>query len=141
MIRSGIAVVGLGLIGLFGYYYFTDPSQRDSGEKAKSAAISVGDTVRDKGVASLVELRLKSKFGLEATRFVHAFYDNGRVLIYGVIPPQLTPETLVSEAQQVPGVREAEAVLGATPAFAIPAPSPAPAEPVPAAPTPPPATP
>lgn len=123
MIRSGMVVAGLGLLGLFGYYFFSDPSQRDNGAKAKDAALHVGDTVRDKGVASLVDLRFKAKYGFDATCFLHTYYDDGRVLIYGLIPPQITADALVSEAKEVPGVREAEAVVNPTPVFALPVPA------------------
>jgi len=126
MIRSGVAMVAVGLLGLFGFYFLTDSSQRSPADKAKDAAIQVGDIVRDKGVAGLVQVRLVSRFGVEATRFLHAYYDEGRLVLYGMVPESLDLEALRSEAAKVSGVAEVEMLVHARPAFIRPLkPSPA----------------
>jgi len=120
MFRSGAAVAAIALVGLFGYYFVTDTGKQSKVERAKSAAAQVGDTVRDKGVASLVDVRLKAKFGLDATRFLHSYYDNGRVVVYGLVPDGIDLARIHEEALKVTGVREADVFVSPRPAFITP---------------------
>jgi osmotically-inducible protein OsmY len=120
MIRSGIAVVAVGLVGLFGFYFLTDSSERSHADKAKDAALQVGDTVRDKGVAGLVQVRLATQFGLDATRFLHVYYDEGRVVVYGMAPESLDLEKLRTEVSKVSGVSEVEVLVNTRPAYIEP---------------------
>ena len=117
MFKTGFAIGGVSLVLLFGYFYATNKSDAPQVEKAKQAALDVGDAVRDKGVAGLVDVRLKSKFGLDATRFLHVYYDEGRVLLYGLVPEGLDVETLASQADQVPGVETVDVIVQPRPAY------------------------
>lgn len=117
MIKSGIAVVAVGVLVLFGYFYSTNSSQADKGDRAKQAVKDVGDAIRDKGVAELVEVRLKTKFGLDATRFIHAYFDEGRVVVYGMAPAEIDPEALKAEAAKVPGVNSVEVLIQPRPDY------------------------
>lgn len=125
MVKSIVVVMCLGLAGLFGYYYLQDSSGRAVGDKAADAMRSVGDKVRDEGVAGMVKVRLASKFGMDATRFVHVHYDEGKVLVYGLTPAAVTAEQIKAEAQQVPGVTHVEVQVSTRPAeFDAPPPAP-----------------
>jgi osmotically-inducible protein OsmY len=125
MMKSIVVVVCLGLAGLFGYYYLQDSSGRAVGDKAADAMRSVGDKVRDEGVAGMVKVRLASKFGLDATRFVHVHFDEGEVLVYGLTPAAITADQLQGEAQQVPGVTSVQVLISTRPAeFDAAAPAP-----------------
>jgi len=111
MVKSGVAIAVLGGLVLFGYFYTTSRKELSRTERATQAAKDVGDAVRDKGVASLVEGRLLTKFGLDATRFLHAYYDEGRVVLYGLVPANLDQQRLVDEAAKVPGVSTVELLV------------------------------
>ena len=120
MLKTGFAVTGVGLLVLFGYFYATNTSDAPQTEKAKQAALDVGDAVRDKGVAGLVDVRLKSKLGLDATRFLHVFYDEGRVLLYGLVPAEVDVQALANEADQVPGVTAVDVLVQTRPEYVTP---------------------
>ena len=122
MIRSVMLVAALGFAGLFGYYFLADNTGRPVGDKAADAVRHVGDKVRDEGVAGMIKVRLTSRFGMDATRFVHVHFDEGKVLVYGLAPAAITAEQLQSEAAQVPGVSSVEVLISARPAaFDVPA--------------------
>jgi osmotically-inducible protein OsmY len=124
---------------LFGFYFVSNRSDATSAEKAKQAAVDVGDAVRDTGVATLVSARLTKTFGFEANRFLHAHFDNGRVLLYGMVPVSLDQQQLLDEAAKVPGVKEVEILVQVRPEYIpplrtlgdepVPAPTPEPAVP------------
>lgn len=120
MVKSGIAVVAVGLLALFGYFYAANRGEVSRAEKAKQAAADVGDAVRDKGVAGLVDVRLKTKFGLDATRFLHAYYDEGHVVLYGLLPAGVDQQLLVDEAAKVPGVSTVELLIQPRPDYIAP---------------------
>jgi hypothetical protein len=105
MIRSliGVSVVVLG--GLFAYYYFTDSSGKSGAEKAKAAAERVGDNVVDHTVAGAVRAKLASDFGVEAARFLHVYFDEGTIVVYGLAPQAVSPESIRSKVAAVPGVK------------------------------------
>jgi hypothetical protein len=120
MIKSGVAVAALGGLVLLGYFYASNRAPITRTEKVKQAALDVGDAVRDKSVAGLVDVRLKTKFGLDATRFLHAHYDEGRVVIYGLVPADFDPQALQAEASEVPGVDAVEVLVQTRPDFVVP---------------------
>jgi osmotically-inducible protein OsmY len=120
MMKSGLAAAAIALLLLFGYFYASNRANVSRSEKAKQAASEVGDTMRDTGVASLVDIRLKTKFGLDATRFLHAYYDGGRLLLYGLVPASVDQKLLVAEASQVPGVKTVDVRVEIRPDYITP---------------------
>lgn len=142
MVKTGLAIAVVGGLVLFGYFYAANRGQISRTEKAKQAALDVGDAVRDKGVAGLVDVRLKAKFGLDATRFLHAYYDDGRVLLYGLVPAEVDQQALIDEATRVPGVSVVGLLVQIRPDYIAPlkpitSPEPAPApQPAPESPAP-----
>lgn len=120
MLKSAIAATAVGLVVLFGFFYASNRANVSRTEKAKQAATEVGDVVRDKGVATLVSARLAKTFGLEATRFLHVYYDEGQVLLYGLVPAGVDQEQLASEAIKVPGVTDAEVLVQLRPDYIPP---------------------
>lgn len=117
MIKSGIAVAALALGGLFVYFYTANRTDVSRSDKAKQAAIEVGDAVRDKSVAGLVDMRLKTKFGLDATRFLHTYFDEGNTVVYGLVPAEMDLQLLHDEAAKVPGVAAVELLVQARPDY------------------------
>ena len=120
MVKSGIAVATLGLLVLFGYFYAANRGEVSRAEKAKQAAADVGDAVRDKGVAGLVDVRLKTKLGLDATRFLHTHYNEGHVVVYGLLPAGVDQQLLADEAAKVPGVSTVELLIQPRPDYIAP---------------------
>jgi hypothetical protein len=120
MIKSGIAVAVVALAGLFVYFYAANPADVSRSDKAKQAAIEVGDAVRDEGVAGLVDVRLKAKFGLDATRFLHTYFDEGRLVVYGLAPAGMDLQLLHDEAAKVPGVATVELLIQTRPDYIAP---------------------
>lgn len=120
MVKTSLAVVVVGLVGLFGYFYLANSAESTRSEKAKQAAKDVGDAVRDRGVAGLVDVRLTTKYGLDATRFLHAHYDEGRVVVYGLVPAGVDLQELADEAARVPGVTEVELLVHPRPDYIAP---------------------
>ncbi|RMF80162.1 MAG: hypothetical protein D6744_08465 [Planctomycetota bacterium] len=120
MVRSSIAVVAVGLIGLFGYYFVVDKSDRSATDKAKDAGLQVADAVRDKGVNLLITTQLTRKFGVEATRFLHAYYDNGVAVVYGMAPAELTADAIAAEVAKVAGVKTVEVSVTERPSYIAP---------------------
>ncbi len=104
MIRSVVIVGLMGLAGLFGYYYFTSPATGDWKSRAQTAAARVGDKVLDESVATAVYTQLVAKYGREALRYLHVHHDSGKVLVYGLLPPNISADTLRTDAAKVPGV-------------------------------------
>jgi len=118
MIRSGIAVVLVVLLALFGYFLLTDTSKRTRGEKAKDAAVRVGDTVVDQSVAAAVRGALFGEFKQDA-RFLHVYRTDGKVLIYGLLPNTLSVEDVTTVACKVPGVEQVEVLVRSRPAYVV----------------------
>lgn len=123
MIKSGIAVGVVALAGLFVYFYAANSAEVSRSDKAKQAAIDVVDAARDKGVAGLVDMRLKTKFGLDATRFVHTYFDEGNVVVYGLVPADVDVQVLHDEAAKVPGVTAVELLIQPRPDYIAALPS------------------
>ena len=108
MVKSGLALTALGLLAMFGYFFVTAPANQSGTDRAKDAAVRLGDTVKDQGAASVVSARLKAGLGLDGSRFLHVYYDDGAVLIYGLAPADVTAERLTSLAREVPSVTSVE---------------------------------
>ena len=120
MVKSGLAIAVVGGLILFGYFYAANRSDIPRTDKAKQAAKDVGDAVRDKGVAELVEVRVAAKFGLDAARFVHAHYDEGHVVVYGLVPADVDLQVLADEVAKVPGVSQVELLVQPRPDYITP---------------------
>lgn len=118
MVRTGLAIVALGLLGLFGYFFVTASNRQSNAERAKEAMGQVGDTVRDQGVAGLVRARLATSLGIDGARFLHVYFDEGKVLIYGLLPPGVSEEELVAPVRVLPGVEQVEVRVVARPEYA-----------------------
>ena len=131
MIRVGLASIALGLLGVFAYFFATAPGEQGTGERARQAAVETKDAVVDQGVAGLVRARLMRKYGLDGARFLHVYFDDGKVLVYGLLPPSATAEQIAGEADEVPGVREADVQAVPRPAYLGSSPAAPAAEPTP----------
>jgi osmotically-inducible protein OsmY len=117
MIRTAVAILVLAVLGLFGYFYVSDKGNDDAGDKAKRALYQAGDVVADKGLETAVKVRLTASIGFDASRFLHVYNNDGRVLIYGLVPDEVSQEQIVKQAEQVPGVKSAEVMLLSRPAY------------------------
>ena len=117
MIRSGLAFIALGLLAMFGYFFVMTPSDRPSGDRAKQAAVVVGDVVVDQGAAGLIHARLATTLGLDGVRFLHVHYNDGKVLIYGLAPARVTADGLAGLVRGVPGVRTVDVQIMTRPAY------------------------
>jgi len=117
MIRTGLAIFAVGLLGLFGYFFVTAPEAPDSTERAKHAAGQTKDVVVEQGVAGLVRAQLIAEYGLDGARFLHVYSNDGHVLIYGLLPRGITGAALSAGAQRVPGVRTVDVQAVVRPAY------------------------
>ena len=122
MIRSVIAVVLVILLALFGYFLLTDRTGRTSSEKAKDAAVRVGDTVVDQSVAAAVRVALLGEFKHDA-RFLHVYHTDGNVLIYGLLPDTLRLDDVTAVARKVPGVEQVEVLVRFRPGYVVSGPA------------------
>lgn len=129
MIRAGAAMAVLAAVGLFGYFYLQDNSAGSRADKARTAVERIGGVAKDQGTAGLVRARLASQFGLEAARFLHTHFDEGTVLIYGLVPDGVSEDTLVAECEKLPGVKRVEVLVHARPARLQPSAANAPSDP------------
>lgn len=111
MIRSVVLTVILAGGGLFGYYFLTDRSERPNGDKARDAAVQVGDAAKDTGAAVLVQARLTARFGMDAMRYLHVRYDDGAVVVYGLAPRHVAADALVETVRAIPGVTSVQALI------------------------------
>jgi hypothetical protein len=116
MIRSLLAFLALGLLALFGYFFVTTGTGTGS-ERARQAAVRVGDTVVDESLAGVVRARLAATYGFDGARFLHIHNDNGKILIYGLLPPGARPDDLVAAARSVPGVAAVDVQVLERPAY------------------------
>jgi hypothetical protein len=123
MIRRSMVALILGGVfaaaALFALFFFRGTPELDSTQRAQEAAREVGQVVVDQGVAGLVKARLVQKFGLEPTGFVHVHHQEGRVLIYGLLPESITQDSILSEALAVPGVKSAEVLTQPRPEHVV----------------------
>jgi len=108
MVRIGVGTAVVVLAGLFAFHYVTAPGAASQAEKAKSAAREVGDVMVDSGLGAVVQTRLTTTLGLDATRFLHVHYNSGDVVIYGLLPAGVPSEQVAAEVSQIPGVQSVE---------------------------------
>jgi hypothetical protein len=120
MLRTGLAVIALGLLALFGYFFVMSSPQHTSTERAKQAAVQVSDTLKDQGVAGLVWAALAKSYGADGARFLHVYYNDGRTLIYGFLPNGATADSLAAVARLVPGVKDVDVQVLPRPAYLNP---------------------
>lgn len=120
MIRGLITFVALVAVFLFGYFYFSDRSGRSSADKAASAGAQVLTTAKQTGVAMLVEGRLKADLGLDASAYLHVYFRDGNVIVYGVAPESASSEKIAAAAGAVPGVKSVEVLVQPRPAAMTP---------------------
>ena len=117
MIRSGLALVALVLLGLFGYFFVMSPPEHSGAERAKEAVGQVGDTVVDEGVAGLIRARLATTYGLDGARFLHAHYDSGQALVYGLLPANVSAEDVAALVRQIGGIKQVDVQALPRPAY------------------------
>ncbi|MGD8453260.1 MAG: BON domain-containing protein [Phycisphaerae bacterium] len=117
MIRTALALLALGLLGLFGYFFVQEPAEQSNADRAKAAAAHVGDTVVDQGAAGLIRARLVTTFGLGATSYLHVHYDDGAVLVYGLVPEGVTAERLAEIVRAAPSVKSVDVQVLLRPAY------------------------
>ena len=122
MIKSGIAVLALTGIGMVGYFYVADKSDDGREQKAKRAVSNATDTVVKATdsvvqgtVSGAVKARLATSFGLDTARYLHVTNQDGQVIVYGLLKPNVTEEQIAAEAQKVPGVKKVQLLVHAWP--------------------------
>ncbi len=126
MVRTGLAVVAVALLGLFGYFFIRTPSDHTGAERAKEAAAQVGDTMVNEGVAGLVRARLATTFGVDGAAYLHVHFDGGtgQALVYGLLPPNVTPDDIAGVVRKIGGVKQVDVQALPRPAY-LGAPAPA----------------
>lgn len=122
MFRSAIVTALLIGGGLFGYYFLTDRSGASATDRARSAVGQVGDLAKDTGEGLMVQARLTARWGMDAMKYVHVYYNDGAVIIYGLAPAHVKGDELSVAAREVPGVRTVEVLVQERPATMNPAP-------------------
>ncbi|QOJ15537.1 MAG: hypothetical protein HRU75_13190 [Planctomycetia bacterium] len=117
MFRSAMLVMILLGGGLFAFYFLTDARGKSGGERAADALSRVGDAAMDQGIAGAAKGRLAVCYGIDGVRFLHTWFDEGRLLVYGMAPPQVTPDQIAAEVRVLPGVREVEVQVTPRPGY------------------------
>lgn len=117
MIRTAITLLALALAGTFAYFYVSDGSGRNSTDKLTDAAVQTGEVARDQAVAALVRARIVADVGLQTSRFLHVWFQDGKALIYGLAPEGVEPSRIASAARQVPGVQDVDVQVMPRPAY------------------------
>jgi hypothetical protein len=109
--------VVLALAGLFGYYYLTDSSGRSGQERAKDAGLHVLDTAKDTAAGGAIKTRLTAALGMDASRLLHVWYDDGKVLIYGLAPAGVDEPRIRGLLSDVPGLSSVEILIQPRPDY------------------------
>lgn len=117
MIKGIVGTVLLGLVGLFGYYYLTDSSSKSGQERATDAGLHVLDTAKDTAAAGAIQTRLTAALGIDATRLLHVWYDDGRVIVYGLAPAGMDEQRIRSLLSDVPGLTSVEILVQERPDY------------------------
>lgn len=120
MIRSTILITLVILLGLFGYFFLNEPQTNSSDQRAKQAAMRVGDLVLEEGQAGVIRMNIIANLGVETARFLHVYCNNGRVLIYGLAPEGVTAESLTQIARQIPNAQQVEVLISPRPSYVTP---------------------
>jgi len=116
MFRSAIVTLLLIGSGLFGYYFFTDRSGAPAADRARNAAGQLGDLAKDTGEGLMVQARLTARWGTDAMKYVHVYYNDGALVIYGLAPAHVKPDELITAAREVPGVKSVDVLVHERPA-------------------------
>lgn len=122
MIRSVFLFSFVILLALFGYFFLNEPQNKPGEERARQAALRVGDLVLEEGQAGVIRMNIVANYGVDAARFLHVYCNNGRVLIYGLAPEGVTPDALVQIARQIPNAQQVEILVSPRPAYVAPLP-------------------
>lgn len=117
MLKAIIGTVVLALAGLFVYYYFADSSGRSSEERARDAGRQVLDTARDTAGGGAAKAQLTAALGMDASRMLHVWYDDGRVIVYGLAPEGVDEQRIRSALANVPGVSSIEVMIQPRPGY------------------------
>jgi osmotically-inducible protein OsmY len=120
MLKSLVGVVILAGLALFGFYYLRDKSERTAGDKARDAGMHVLDTAKDAGHGAVVKSALVARFGMEPMRFVHVHSDQGRVVLYGLVPASVAAADMEAAVKGLPGVGELHVIVSSRPDFLTP---------------------
>lgn len=122
MIRSALLFSFVILLALFGYFFLNEPQNKPGEERARQAALRVGDLVLEEGQAGVIRMNIVANYGIDAARFLHVYCNNGRVLIYGLAPEGVTPDALVQIARQIPNAQQVEVLVLPRPGYVTPLP-------------------
>jgi hypothetical protein len=115
---KGIAgTVLLGLVGLFGYYYLTDSSGKSGQERAKDAGLHVLDTAKNTAAGGAIQAALTTALGMDATRLLHVWYDDGRVVVYGLAPAGTDEKRIRTLLSEVSGIKSVEILIQERPDY------------------------
>lgn len=117
MFRAGLATLVLGLGGLFGYYFLTDSSGKSGQERAKDAGMHVLDTAKDTAVGGAIKTSLTAALGMDGASLLHVWYDDGKVIVYGLTPPGIDEERLRGLLKDVPGLTTVEILIQPRPEY------------------------
>lgn len=117
MLKPIMGTVVLALVGLFGFYFLTDSSGKTAGERAQDAGRHVFDTAKDTAAGGAIKTKLVAALGLDATRLLHVWYDNGQVIVYGLVPHGLEADRVKALVQDVPGLKSVDVLIQERPGF------------------------
>ena len=117
MFRAALGTVVLALAGLFGYYYFTDSSNRSGQERARDAGLHVLDTAKDTAAGGAIKTQLTAALGMDAARMLHVWYDDGRVIVYGLAPEGFDEQRIRALLSGTPGLTNIEILVQPRPGY------------------------
>lgn len=117
MLKPIMGTVVLALVGLFGYYFLTDSSGKSAGERAQDAGRHVFDTAKDTAAGGAIKTKLVAALGMDATRMLHVWYDNGQVVVYGLAPKGLDAEKIKALVHDVPSLKSVDVLIQERPDF------------------------
>ncbi|MBL8880499.1 MAG: BON domain-containing protein [Phycisphaerales bacterium] len=117
MIRSTILFTLVVLLAFFGYFFLNQPQTKPTDERAKQAAMRVGDLVLEEGQAGVIRMNIVANLGVDTARFLHVYCNNGRVLIYGLAPEGVTADALTQIARQMPNAQHVDVQITPRPDY------------------------
>lgn len=119
MIKGVAGTVVLALVGLFGYYYLTNSSGKSGQDRAKEAGLHVLDTAKDTAAGGAIKTRITAALGMDAARLLHVWYDDGRVIVYGLAPAGIDEARIRSLVGDVPGLQSVEILVQTRPDYVV----------------------
>lgn len=120
MIRSTILLTLVVFLAFFGYFFLNQPQSQPPEQRAKQAALRVGDLVLEEGQAGVIRMNIVANLGVDTARFLHVYCNSGRVLIYGLAPENVTADMLTQIARQMPNAQEVEVRIVPRPDYVVP---------------------